>query len=60
MTAGTNGVLSLEQKMKILIQPKKTKAGALRIAYSVKRKEKNTSHIGKTSTTFTEIDRRST
>ena len=37
MTAGTNGVLSLEQKMKILIQPKKAKVGAIHIAYSAKR-----------------------
>jgi len=40
LTAGTSKVLPLEQKTRILIQPKRAKAGAACIAYSAKIKEK--------------------
>ena len=36
MTVGTNKVSPLEQKLKILIQPNKAKAGVVCIAYSAK------------------------
>ena len=46
--------------MEILIQPKKAKAGAVRIAYSAKNEEEKYMSYGKTSMTFTETNRRST
>jgi len=46
--------------MEILIQPKKAKAGAVRIAYSAKNEEEKYKSYGKTSMTFTATNRRST
>jgi hypothetical protein len=39
LIADTNGVLPLEQKQRFLIQPKKAKVSATRIAYSAKNKK---------------------
>jgi len=53
-------VSPLEQKVKILIQPKKAKACVVRISYSAKNEEEKYMSYGKTSTTFIETNKRST